>query len=193
MLTAIPAPNIIEFYAPVAQTWRSLAGAQAMMKRLIWIFVGIFLLVGGYQLYFRAGEPKARIDTVNLEDYSPRCVNVRNEAVGFEPRQHKVFAEKNLTRLTSVQDDKTILYDYDELSKMPPEYRDFLLRVACAQNANIDAKAADCTAVKRLRDEKGFSKEQVTLIAQRLPASSAAADDKETRTKNLYACLDAPK
>ena len=34
---------------------------------------------------------------------------------------------------------------------------------------------------------------QVTLIAQSLPASSEGADDKEARTRNLYACFDAPK
>jgi len=38
-------------------------------------------------------EPRARVDTVNLEDYSPRCVNARDEPVAFKPRPHKVFAE----------------------------------------------------------------------------------------------------
>ena len=161
-----------------------------LLGRLFWIFAAIVLWVGGYQLYFN-DNPNARVDTVNLEDYGPRCVNASGEPVGFEPRQHKVFAERNLTGLTDVEDEKTILYDYDELSKAPPEYRDFVLRVACARNANIDSKAADCTAVKRLRDERGFSKEKVTLIAQHLPASSSAADDKGVRTQNLYACFEA--
>jgi hypothetical protein len=174
----------------------SLAGAKPMKKllsRLFWAFVALVLVVGAYEAFYDTGEPKARVDSVNLEAYSPRCVNARNEPVEFEPRQHKVFAERSLTGLTAAQDEKTILFDYDELAKTPPEYRDFVLRAACARNANVDAQAADCTAIKRLRDEKGFSKEKVTLIAQRLTASPSTADDKEARTQNLYACFDAPR
>jgi hypothetical protein len=36
-------------------------------------------------------------------------VDARNKPAGFEPRQHKVFAERNLAGLTAAQDEKIIL------------------------------------------------------------------------------------
>lgn len=159
-----------------------------LLGRLFWIVAAIILVVGAYQFYFQDKPINVRTDTVFIE---PPCANASGDPVRFVQGQHKVFAERNLAGLTAVQDEKTILYDFDELSKAPPEYRDFVLRAACARNANLDEKAADCTAVKGLRDERSFSKEKVTLIAQHLPASSSAADDKDARTRNLYACFEA--
>ncbi|MGH6837493.1 MAG: hypothetical protein ACREDT_01565 [Methylocella sp.] len=200
-------PDIIEFYPLAAQT-RPFAGWGIAMKQIFmkidklveksfWPLVAVFLIAGAYETIRDYGKPHSTWEKINLDDENPPCVNARNERVQFEPRQHKVFVNSGMTGLTAVKDEKTILFDYDELSKTPAEnraaYRDFVLRVACARNADFDAQAADCIAIKRLRDEKAFSKEQVTLIAQSLPASPADADDKEARTRNLYACFDAPK
>jgi hypothetical protein len=74
---------------------------------------------------------------------------------------------------------------------VPPEYRDFVLRAACARNAQADGSAADCTAINRLRDEKSYTKEQVALIAANISTDASVAQaEKESRTRNPYACLD---
>lgn len=165
------------------------------LGRLFWIVIAVIAVVAGYREFGRSNDayksdPQPRVGVVNMDDYSPRCLNARGEAVEFQPRQHKVFAEQKLSGLTAPQDDKTILYDHDELSKVPAEYRDFVLRAACARNANVDPREAECVAIKRLRDEKSLPKEKVALIAERLPAS-VGTDDKDARVRNLTSCFDA--
>jgi hypothetical protein len=103
-----------------------------------------------------------------------------------------VFEEQKLSGLTTALNDKTILYDYDELSKAPAEYRDFVLMAACARNAQAEPREAECTAIKRVRDEKGVSKEKGALIAQHL-SSSPGTDDKDARARSLYSCFNARK
>jgi hypothetical protein len=168
------------------------AAGWSMSKAIskgFWIVLAAVLIVGGY--YYSPNyhpwddTPKATTVTINMEDDSPRCVNASGDGVDIQPRQHKVFVERKFAGLIVPQDEKTILYDYDELSKESKEYRDFVLRVACARTANQDEQAAQCMAVKRLRDEKRITREKLPLIAQRLAANS-------DKTQALTACFDAP-
>jgi hypothetical protein len=157
---------------------------------IFWAAIGLFIAFAAYRTVVPSTEPTPHVETVSLEDYSPRCTNARGEPVEFQARQHKVFAEQKLSGLTASQDDKTILYDYDELSKAPAEYRDFVLMAACARNAQAEPREAECTAIKRVRDEQGVSKEKVALIAQHL-SPSPGVDDKDARARSLYSCFDA--
>jgi hypothetical protein len=59
----------------------------------------------------------------------------------------------------------------------------------CGGGGGDDTRQAECTAIKCVRDERHFTKDQVTLIAQPVAASGAA--DKEDRARNLYAWFDA--
>lgn len=158
-----------------------------LLGRLFWAAIAVIVVIAVYKAFTLDEKREPHVDTVNLEDYSPRCVNARGEAVEFQPRQHKVFEEENLSGLAASQDEETILYDYDELSKEPPEYRDFVLLAACARNSGMSAAEAECTAVKRLRDEKSLRKEKVTLIMKRLSSGSGESD----RAQALLACFGA--
>lgn len=162
-----------------------------LLGRLFWPLIAVIVAKIAYDAIRDYGKPYSG----TMDFYIIDCVDARNERVDFMGLEHKVFVDSGKTGLTAVKDRKTILYDYEELSKTPSEYREFVLRVACARNADLDldAQAADCNVVKRLRDEKAYSKEHVALIAQSLPTSSEGADDREARTRNLYACFDAPK
>lgn len=193
------AVNIIEFY-PLAAHTRPFAGWGIAMKQILikidklmtksfWPLVAVVSIAVTYKAIQDDGKPHSSI----MHSLGLDCVNARNENVEFRGIQHYAFVESGKTGLVAVYDEKTILYDYEELGKKPPGYTAFALRVACARNADFDAQAADCIAVKRLRDEDAFSKEKVTAIAQSLPASSEGADDREARIRNIYACFDAPK
>jgi hypothetical protein len=160
-----------------------------ILGRMFWAAVVLVLVFAAYRTERPTSEPTPHVESADLEDY-PRCKNVRGEPVEFQARQHRVFEEPKLSGLTTALNDKTILYDHDELSKAPPEYRDFVLMAACARNAQAEPREAECTAIKRVRDEKGFSKEKVALIAQHL-FDSSGADDKDARARSLNTCFDA--
>jgi hypothetical protein len=146
---------------------------------LLWGTCGLFALGGLTVALIDYFTPmRVRTDVVNIEDWNPRCVSERGGYISFRETRHNLFVERGLTGLTAPGGGDIILVDYDELSKDPPEYRDFVLRAACARALGQDAHQADCTAIKRVRDERQFSKEQVAVIMQHLAASLSDADDK---------------
>ena len=134
-------------------------------------------------------KPHAREEKINAEDYYPPCVNTQGAKVEFATWQHKNFSAE-YPGLVAAVDDQHIVMDYDELQKHPAEYRDFVFRAACARNLKQGGTQADCTTIKRLRDEKGYSKEKVTLIAQVLGAAEGAKDE-DARVRNINACFEA--
>lgn len=165
------------------------------LGKLFWGVVALTAVIAAYSEFGRSHdafrtEPQPRVSAGDLGDHSPRCVDGREEPVVFKPMQHKMFVERSMDGLTAESGGTTIFYDYDELSKAPVEFRNFVLTAACARNAHAEPRQADCTAIKRLRAESSVSKKKVTVIAERLGAWPGS-EDKDDRIQNLYSCFEA--
>lgn len=176
------------------------------MVRNIIIALLLLCVAGVYSLYLDALKPRDPTIAYSRSDTAmPHCTNAKHEPLTITPVEHKnAIAQpikSPLSPLIRDVDDKTVAYDFDEISKLPPEYYNYILLAECARiSLSLPAGTEqgrheiDCTAIKRLRDERNYGRAQVDAIAAyAMKDETIAPDIIARRVDNFYACFDTPK
>jgi hypothetical protein len=162
--------------------------------------------------------PSPRLDRYGIE--LPRCLNASYEEVDFLPKPHSYFVENGKKLVAYVPSDPRlefnpiVFYDQEALRGLKVQYRYHVLYTECARlkhassivrgpevqnKPSYDPRAvelmAECASVRRLRDDKKFTSDDLLVIAIEIGKEldglkeQPPAEYMDKRFRNLFACF----
>jgi hypothetical protein len=166
-----------------------------------------WLLISAAAVFFfgdrltRSQPPEvAFVETPNL-----LCIGPDKQPAAFKMVQKADFQrlafKSPLSPLAASDDDKAVSYDTAALAMAPAPYAAFVVDAECSRigmslpiTKPIDSAAIeiiDCAALKHLKEQRHYGRDQVEVIASELKKRGAgSADITARRAANLYKCND---
>lgn len=174
---------------------------------VLWGLAAWFLFVAAGAVVFpetfklRPRSDKPEIVIVETPNF--HCIGPDKQPVAFKLVEKVDFQrlgfKSPLSPLAAGDDDKAVSYDTAALAMAPAPYAAFVVDAECTRigmslplSKPIDEAAMetiDCAALRHLKEQRHYGRDQVEVIATELKKRDAGpADIAARRTANLYTC-----